>query len=163
MNAEPQHAITPPATVCVIGLGNMGLPMAARLIGAGYTVVGFDTAPAAREALVRNHSGEAEISVEAAAARADVVITMLPNGKIVRDVLDRITSQLKPGAFVIDMSSSEPMATRALGETLIANGFEFVDAPVSGGIKRAIDGSLAIMAGGENASIDRIEKLSTLR
>lgn len=57
------------------------------------------------------------------------------------------------------MSSSEPMATRALGEALMAKGFGFVDAPVSGGVKRAIDGSLAIMAGGDGGSIDRIEKL----
>jgi 3-hydroxyisobutyrate dehydrogenase len=155
----PKPATLPPASVCVVGLGNMGLPMATRLIAAGYNVIGCDAAAAAREAFLRMHPGQMEASLETAAASADAVITMLPNGKVVREVLDRMTPHMKPHAAVIDMSSSDPIATRALGEALIAKGFTFVDAPVSGGVKRAIDGTLAIMAGGDKASVDRIEKL----
>lgn len=67
--------------------------------------------------------------------------------------------QMKPGAVVVEMSSSEPIATRRLGGALIGKGFGFVDAPVSGGVKRAVDGTLAIMVGGETATIDGIEPL----
>src|SRR6202012_5512570 len=84
-------------------------------------------------------------------------ITLVPNGKIVRAAIDGIKAQLAPDTVIIDMSSSAPLGTRALGEELITAGFQFVDAPVSGGVKRAIDGSLAIMAGGDAASIDRVE------
>lgn len=159
MTDDKQPVIAPPATVCIIGLGNMGLPMAACLIRAGYRVIGCDVTPAAREALVRDHGGEVELSLEAAASRSDAVIAMLPNGKIVNDVIGEMEPHLKSGAFVIDMSSSDPIATRALGEKLITKGFNFVDAPVSGGVKRAVDGSLSIMAGGDDASIDRVEAL----
>jgi 3-hydroxyisobutyrate dehydrogenase len=66
---------------------------------------------------------------------------------------------LSPAAIVVDMSSSDPVATRTLGEELIAAGIRFIDAPVSGGVKRAVDGSLAIMAGGDSATIDAVEPL----
>lgn len=156
MNA--QHEIVPPAPVAVIGLGNMGLPMANCLIRAGYDVTGFDLAEAAR----RNFSaanGKIAASAADAIRTADVVITLLPDGKAVRSALDAMRGDLKPGCVVIDMSSSEPLGTRALGQSLIEQGFEFADAPVSGGVRRAIDGTLAIMAGGETATIDRIQPM----
>src|SRR5215207_1048360 len=143
-----QPALAPPADVAVIGLGNMGLPMAARLAGAGFRVHGFDNAPATRERFAREAGGVAANSPEEAVASAEAVVTMLPNGKIVRAVLDAITPYLRPGAIIVEMSSSEPIATRKLGEDLVAKGFGFVDAPVSGGVKRAVDGTLAIMVGG---------------
>jgi 3-hydroxyisobutyrate dehydrogenase len=87
------------------------------------------------------------------------VITLLPNGKIVHAALDGIKTQLPRGVMIVDMSSSDPIGTRKLGEELIASGFEFVDAPVSGGVKRAANGTLAIMVGGTAASIDRIAPL----
>ena len=151
--------IAPPAAVALIGLGNMGRPMAARLVGAGFTVRGFDNAAEMRERAAAEAGAVAAASLGEAVAGADAVVTMLPTGKIVRAVLEAAKPHLKPGAVVIDMSSSEPLATRALGEELIAAGFGFVDAPVSGGVKRAVDGSLAIMAGGDAATIDRIEPL----
>lgn len=149
-------AITPPAKIAVIGLGNMGRPMAACLARAGYQIVGFDTFAEAR-AKHSEAGGTAAATVDEAVKDASVVITLLPDGKIVRAAIEGIKAKLTPGTVVIDMSSSAPMGTRSLGEQLLAVGLAFIDAPVSGGVKRAIDGSLAIMAGGDNDTIDRAE------
>lgn len=149
-------AINPPATVAVIGLGNMGRPMAACLARAGYRVVGFDTSAEARDKHAEA-GGTVTATAEQVVTDAAAVITLLPDGKIVRAALDGIKARLAPGTVVIDMSSSAPMGTRALGEELIAAGLAFIDAPVSGGVRRAIDGSLAIMAGGDGNTIDRAE------
>jgi 3-hydroxyisobutyrate dehydrogenase len=155
---SPRPAIIPPAAVAVIGLGNMGVPMGVRLIKAGFTVTGFDLSEAAR----RNFAaagGRTAGDAAAAVASADVVITLLPNGKIVREAVNALRAHLKPSAILVDMSSSDPIGTRALGEELIAAGHEFVDAPVSGGVRRAVDGTLAIMVGGDAGAIDRIAAL----
>ena len=91
-----------------------------------------------------------------------VLITMLPDGRIVREALlgNRGAGEvLAAGALVIDMSSSAPMETRRLAEDLAAKGIALIDAPVSGGVKRALDGSLAIMAGGGAADIERARPL----
>ncbi|MFZ5732947.1 MAG: NAD(P)-dependent oxidoreductase [Pseudomonadota bacterium] len=148
--------VTPPATVAVIGLGNMGRPMAACLTRAGYDVIGFDLSADARAKFVAE-GGKAVENVAAAVKTANAVITLLPDGKIVRAAVEDFMGHLKQGAVVIDMSSSAPLGTRTLGEEVIKAGFEFVDAPVSGGVKRAIDGTLAIMAGGAGSTIDRID------
>lgn len=152
----PSTTIRPPARIAVIGLGNMGLPMSACLARTGFEVAGYDLSPTAREryAAAGLH---AAADAAGAVAGAAVVITLLPDGRIVRAAIDGLRRHLKPGTVVIDMSSSEPMGTRALGETLIAAGIPFIDAPVSGGVKRALDGTLAIMAGGEAETIDRVE------
>jgi 3-hydroxyisobutyrate dehydrogenase len=153
-----QSAIVPPAAVAVIGLGNMGVPMGLRLIKAGFEVTGFDVSAAARENFAAG-GGRAEDDMAAAVSSADVVITLLPNGKIVREAVDALRPHLRPAAILVDMSSSDPIGTRALGEELIAAGHAFVDAPVSGGVRRAADGTLAIMAGGDATTIDRIAAL----
>jgi 3-hydroxyisobutyrate dehydrogenase len=151
----PQSAIVPPAAVAVIGLGNMGVPMGLRLIKAGFEVRGFDVSEAARKNFAAA-GGRAADSVAAAVGSAEVVIALLPNGKIVREAVEALRPHLKPAAILVDMSSSDPIGTRALGAELIAGGYAFVDAPVSGGVRRAADGTLAIMAGGDSATIDRI-------
>ena len=150
--------ISPPARVAVIGLGNMGQPMSACLARVGFAVVGFDLSAQARE---RCTAAGLKVAADAASAVAGaaVVITLLPDGKIVRAVIDQLRPHLRAGTIVIDMSSSAPLGTKALGETLIAAGFPFIDAPVSGGVRRAVDGTLAIMVGGEAATIDRVEPL----
>ena len=150
--------ISPPANITVIGLGNMGRPMSACLTRAGYDVTGFDMSEAARDRFMAD-GGKAAATAEAAVASAAAVITLLPDGKIVRAALDAIKAYLRPGTVIIDMSSSAPLGTKKLGEELIAAGFEFIDAPVSGGVKRAIDGTLAIMAGGARSSIDRADPI----
>jgi 3-hydroxyisobutyrate dehydrogenase len=158
--AEPSRGVvSPPAEVAFIGLGNMGEPMAARLVGTGYRVRGFDNSPETRERVAGATGAVAAHSLEEAVSVADAVVTMLPTGKVVRAVAEQMRGSLRQGAVIVDMSSSEPMGTRALGEELIAGGFEFVDAPVSGGVKRAVEGTLAIMVGGDDRSIDRVEPL----
>jgi 3-hydroxyisobutyrate dehydrogenase len=156
MSAKP--AITPPAAIAVIGLGNMGVPMGACLIKAGYAVTGFDVSATAR----RNFAaagGRSADDVAGAVADAAVVITLLPNGRIVREAVDAMRPQLRRGVLLLEMSSSDPIGSRQLGAELIAAGIEFADAPVSGGVKRAVNGTLAIMAGGEPATIDRVMPL----
>lgn len=148
--------IIPPAKIAVVGLGNMGQPMAACLARAGYQVVGFDTSAEARSRFAGD-GGRAASSAAEALAGAAVVITLLPDGKIVRAAIESMRPHFAPGMVVIDMSSSAPVGTKALGEDLIAAGFEFIDAPVSGGVKRAIDGTLAIMVGGDAGTIDKVE------
>jgi 3-hydroxyisobutyrate dehydrogenase len=149
-------AINPPAKIAVIGLGNMGRPMAACIARAGYQVVGFDTFAEAR-AKYAEAGGTSAATVDEAVKDAAAVITLLPDGKIVRAAVEGFKAKLAPGTVVIDMSSSAPMGTRALGEELIAAGLAFIDAPVSGGVKRAVDGTLAIMAGGDGKTIDRAD------
>lgn len=148
--------IRPPAGIAVIGLGNMGQPMSACLHRAGFSVVGFDIAGAARDRAA-NAGLAVAASATAAVNAADVVITLLPDGKAVQAILEVLRPDLRPGTILVDMSSSEPLGTRALGEAMIAAGFPFVDAPVSGGVKRAVDGTLAIMAGGEGTTLDRLD------
>nr|WP_307707104.1 NAD(P)-dependent oxidoreductase [Rhodopseudomonas sp. B29] len=140
----------------MIGLGNMGRPMSACLARAGYHVVGFDISSEARSSYAATGGIAASTAADAVAGAA-AVITLLGDGKIVRSAIEGVKAHLAPGTVVIDMSSSAPIGTRALGEELIAAGFGFIDAPVSGGVKRAIDGTLAIMAGGDNGTIDRAE------
>ncbi len=151
-------SVRPPAAVTVVGLGNMGRPMAASLTRAGYAVTGYDIASAARERFTQG-GGRTAADMASAVAQASVVITLLPDGKAVRAAVTAMQPHLAPGTIVIDMSSSAPLGTRALGAELKAAGFLFIDAPVSGGVKRATDATLAVMVGGDPAVIDRVEPL----
>jgi 3-hydroxyisobutyrate dehydrogenase len=146
-----------PDAVALIGLGNMGAPMGACLIKAGYTVTGYDRSDQARRNFVAA-GGKAAADL-AALSSADAVVLLLPDGNIVREVVTSALAHLRPGAVIVDMSSSDPIGTRQLGAELALLGFEFVDAPVSGGVKRAVTGTLAIMAGGPAATLDRLQPL----
>ena len=126
----------------------MGQPMAANLAKEGFAVRSFDL----------NGTGSSP-SVRDAAAGAELMITMLPDGKAVREAVLEALPALSSGAVVVDMSSSDPAATRALGTVLAARGIELVDAPVSGAVPKAIDGTLTIMAGGNAATLKRITPL----
>lgn len=148
--------IMPPAIITLIGLGQMGLPMAARLVLAGFAVHGADPSAAARVACDKA-GGKSFDNNAAAAADASAIITMLPTGKIVRDVLlgpKGVACGLPKGTLIIDMSSSAPTDTTRLAAELSPLGLLLLDAPVSGGVKRAVDGSLAIMVGGPEAAVD---------
>ena len=135
-------------TVGFIGLGVMGQLMAANLEAAGFTVQSFDL----------NSSGNRK-SARAAAEGADALITMLPDGVAVREaVLDALPA-LKAGSVVIDMGSSDPAGTRALGLALSTNAILIVDAPVSGARFKAKDGTLAIMVGGEKKTVVKVMPL----
>lgn len=146
-----------PERVAFIGLGNMGTPMSHRLIESGLEVGGFDLSEAALDRLTAD-GGSAYGSAAEAATSADVVILMLPNSAIVdatiRDLLD--AGALGSEAIVIDMSSSDPISTRANAELLAARHIAFVDAPVSGGVRGAVAGTLTIMVGGDEAALARV-------
>ncbi|HTO48297.1 MAG TPA: NAD(P)-dependent oxidoreductase [Burkholderiales bacterium] len=143
-----------------VGIGNMGWPMAKRVAGAGFPLTVFDT-DVARVARFAAETRNAGAETGAALARAaDIVITMLPTGAVVRDALlgaGGVARSLARGAVVVDMSSSDPNGTRELGRGLAELGVALVDAPVSGGVPRAEAGTLAIMIGGEDeAAIARV-------
>ncbi|WJY20664.1 3-hydroxyisobutyrate dehydrogenase [Fontisubflavum oceani] len=127
-----------------IGLGNMGAPMAANLAAAGHTVTGFDLVADCPDGVT-----PADSAVEAAAGR-DVVITMLPNGAILRRVADEILPAMAPGAVLVDCSTVEVDAARDVGAAAEAAGLGFVDAPVSGGVGGAAAGTLTFMVGGSD-------------
>ena len=121
----------------------------------------FDVSQKAVSDFVGAHpSALATASAKAAAEGADALITMLPDGKIVRQAVlegrDAAVEGLAPGAVVLDMSSSNPVDTQKLARDLAARGLALLDAPVSGGVKRAIDGSLSIMVGGGAADLERV-------
>ncbi|GJD34949.1 NAD(P)-dependent oxidoreductase [Methylobacterium aerolatum] len=147
--------------IAFFGLGKMGLPMATRLVEAGWSVTGFDPFPAARDAFAAA-GGRAVAEPGAAVEGAATLILMLPDGKAVRTLLTQtegVAGRLASGTLVVDMSSSAPVGTRDLAAELAAEGVTLIDAPVSGGVKRAIDGSLAIMVGGEAEAVARATPL----
>jgi 3-hydroxyisobutyrate dehydrogenase len=153
--------VTPPAAVAFLGLGKMGAPMAKRCLEAGYDVRGADPFASARDAFTAA-GGKAFATGREAAKGVSTVITMLPDSKVVREAVlgsEGIADVLGKDALIIDMSSSVPSDTQELGKALAARGIALVDAPVSGGVKRAIDGTLSIMAGGEAANVERARPL----
>lgn len=139
------------AVVGFIGLGQMGLPMAQRLVDGGFELVAQD-ADANRVTEFCEASPDQVVAAGSIEdwARVDILITMLPNSAVVENVLIQsgVAAALKAGAVIIDMSSSEPLRTRQLEKTLRDRGLRFIDAPVSGGVKRATEATLAIMVGG---------------
>lgn len=136
-----------PSRVAVIGLGNMGLPMAQNLKKAGHHVVAFDLAEPARHAAT--HAGlDVASSTSAAVTGADVVITMLPAGAHVRSAWSEIVPGLRPGALVVDCSTVDVETARAVHGLGDEAGLLTLDAPVSGGIGGATAGTLTFMIGG---------------
>jgi 3-hydroxyisobutyrate dehydrogenase len=142
-----------------IGIGAMGTPMATNLAKAGYKLVIYDTDAKRTQALASTLEIEVADSLAAVGAMCGTVITMLPDGKIVRKALcgtnddfkDCVASTLKPGSLIVDMSSSSPVGTRELGAVLEKRGVKLIDAPVSNGVKGATAATLAIMVGGDAA------------
>jgi len=136
-----------------IGLGNMGAPMAANLAAAGHDVTGFDlTAPCPTGVIAATKASEA-------ATGADVVITMLPNGAILRAVAERIIPAMTKGATFVDCSTVDVESARAVAKQAQEAGLLAVDAPVSGGISGAAAGTLTFMAGGSLAAFDKAKPL----
>ncbi|MEO1139129.1 MAG: 3-hydroxyisobutyrate dehydrogenase [Pseudomonadota bacterium] len=129
-----------------IGLGNMGAPMATNLANAGHDVTGFDTAGVTAEGV-----GQADTAEDAAKA-ADVVITMLPNGAILRSVADQVIPVMQPGAVLLDCSTVDVDSARAVADQADKAGLTALDAPVSGGIGGATAGTLTFMVGGPDAA-----------
>lgn len=136
-------------TIAFLGLGNMGGPMAANLVSAGHTVHGFDPVPDAVKAAEANGISTFPSAVEAVGA-AEVVITMLPSGEIVKKCYADILPATPTGALFIDSSTISVDDAREIHRQALDHGFAQLDAPVSGGVKGATAGTLAFMVGGED-------------
>lgn len=140
-----------------IGLGIMGKPMSKNLLKAGYQLVVMNRSRAAVEEVVAAGATAAE-SPRRVAEQADVIITMLPNSPQVEQVVlgqDGIIEAARPGMVVIDMSSIAPLVSRRIADRLAQKGADLLDAPVSGGEPKAIDGTLSVMVGGKKAVFDK--------
>ena len=144
-----------------IGLGIMGKPMAKNIIKAGYEVVVTTHKKAVVDEMVAAGAQGAANGKEVA-SKCDVVITMLPNSPNVRDAVlgkDGVLEGAKAGLVLIDMSSIDPVESRKIGEALAAKGVEMLDAPVSGGEPKAVDGTLSVMVGGKKDLFDKYAPL----
>jgi len=144
------------AKVGFIGLGMMGVPMVRNLLRAGFSVQGFDLDAAAMAQFADDAGFSAAASAGQVAQACPVLILMLPDSRIVDQLLwgeGGLGAQLQPGQLLIDMGSSDPVHSRDNAARLAEQGVPFVDAPVSGGVKRARDGTLSIMIGGEAAPV----------
>ncbi|TQF65729.1 3-hydroxyisobutyrate dehydrogenase [Rhodococcus spelaei] len=145
-------------TVAFLGLGHMGGPMAANLVKAGYRVTGYDPVPAALEQAARDGLAVADSAV-VAVADADVVITMLPNGRLVLDLYDEILPAVKGDTLFVDSSTIDVADARAAHDKALQAGHRAVDAPVSGGVAGATAGTLAFMVGGSEADFSSAHPL----
>lgn len=146
------------ARIGLVGLGKMGAPMARNLLRAGFRVAGFDLGPGAGRDLDAFDGFTRAGSAAGAARDANLVILMLPDSPAVDALLwgsPGLAAALAAGSLVVDMGSSDPSCSRVNAQRLGAAGVGFVDAPVSGGVRRAIDGSLSIMIGGREADVAR--------
>ncbi len=145
-----------------IGLGVMGRPMAMNLLKAGYELTVYNRSHNAAVDELAAAGAAVGASCADVAACSDVVITMVPNSPHVREVLfgaNGVADGAHPGLDVIDMSSIAPLASRELAEACQERGIRMMDAPVSGGEPKAIDGTLSIMCGGPKALFDKYEQL----
>jgi 3-hydroxyisobutyrate dehydrogenase len=141
-------------TVGFVGLGHMGTPMVSRLVEAGATVRAYDAAPAAREAFAAAVPGATVVDAAAdTATDAEAVLLCLPNS----DVVEAVVAELDAARVIVDMSSSEPLRTRALAASLADARRVLVDAPVSGGVSGARAGTLAVMVGGPDEVVAGLE------
>lgn len=150
--------MTPIKTIAFVGLGNMGVPMAAQLVAKGFALALYDCRPETVRAFAAAHGGRAAASLADAARGADAAITMLPDDTVVREVVlgeGGLASALAPGATVIDMGTSDPRATIEVGAELSKRGIRYVDAPVMGGVVFAKDATLDVMVGGSDGDIER--------
>jgi 3-hydroxyisobutyrate dehydrogenase len=141
-------------TIAFLGLGNMGGPMAANLAAANHTVRGFDLVPALREAAEAKGVTVFGSGAEAVAG-ADVVITSLPNGAVVKACYAEALPAATPGTLFVDTSTISVDDARAINAQAEEHGHQQVDAPVSGGVKGATAGTLAFMVGGTDAAVER--------
>jgi 2-hydroxy-3-oxopropionate reductase len=144
-----------------VGLGIMGKPMAKNLLKASHSLVVYDIMPAGMEELVAAGADKGS-SPKDVASRTDIVITMVPDGPEVEQAVlgsDGVLEGARKGTIVVDMSSISPMVSQKVGAACEAKGVEFLDAPVSGGEPKAIDGTLAIMVGGRKDVFDKVEPI----
>ena len=149
------------AQIGFVGLGIMGRPMSRNLLKAGYSVVVYDVVAAAVADVVQSGATSAG-SGKDVAAQSDVIVTMLPDGPDVEAAVlgvGGILEGAKAGSVVVDMSSISPIVAQKVAAACEAKGVDFVDAPVSGGEPKAIEGTLAIMVGGKPEVFERVRPM----
>ena len=149
------------ATIGFIGLGIMGRPMLRNLLKAGHTVVAYGRTPAKLDAAVADGAQRGDSNADVG-ARAATIITMLPDGPEVEEVVlgpNGILCGAKAGSLIIDMSSISPLVSQKIAAACAAKGVDFIDAPVSGGEPKAIDGTLAIMVGAGETAFAKAEPI----
>jgi 3-hydroxyisobutyrate dehydrogenase len=143
-------------TVGFVGTGSMGRPMLGNLVAKGFAVVAYDQQPAALEAAVRLGASRGGSSA-AVAAQSDLVVTMLPSASHVEAVYlgpEGVLEGIAPGRLCVDMSTIDPLTSRRVAARLQERAVRFIDAPVSGGVAGAEDGTLAIMVGGDAEDLE---------
>jgi len=143
--------------IAFAGIGNMGWPMAANLVKAGFDVAVCDVVPGRAASFASETGAKAAATPAEAASDADCVVMIVPTSKQVGEAVEAMLPSLKPGMLVIDMTSGQPGRTREIAAMLAGHGVAMIDCPVSGGVPRAKSGQLAIMVGGPAAEIDRAE------
>ncbi|MCA3415599.1 MAG: NAD(P)-dependent oxidoreductase [Roseomonas sp.] len=143
--------------IAFAGIGNMGWPMAANLVKAGFEVTVCDVVPGRAASFASETGAKAAATPSEAASGADCVVMIVPTSKQVGEAVEAMLPSLKPGMQVIDMTSGQPGRTREIAAMLAGHGVAMIDCPVSGGVPRAKSGQLAIMVGGPAAEIDRAE------
>jgi 3-hydroxyisobutyrate dehydrogenase len=143
--------------IAFAGIGNMGWPMAANLVKAGFDVTVCDVVPGRAASFATETGAKAAATPAEAAAGADCVVIIVPTSKQVGEAVEAMLPSLKAGMLVIDMTSGQPGRTREIAAMLEGHGVPMIDCPVSGGVPRAKSGQLAIMVGGPAAEIDRAE------
>src|SRR5215471_10075517 len=147
------------AKIAFIGLGNMGGPMAANLVKAQHQVFAFDLVATALDAAVDKGAHKAKSAAEAV-KDAEIVVTMLPAGKHVREVYENdVLPNVAKGALLIDCSTIDVESARHVAAAAKAKGFEMIDAPVSGGVGGATAGTLTFMVGGPKAAFDKAKPI----
>jgi len=148
-------------TIGFIGLGIMGNPMAKNLLKAGYSLMVYDIVPEKVKDIVKA-GALAALSSKDVAEKSEIVITMLPNSPEVKEVVlaeDGVLAGARPGTILIDMSSIAPLASKEIAEKAKAKQVVVLDAPVSGGEPKAIEGTLAIMVGGPKDAFEKVKDI----
>lgn len=144
----------------LVGLGNMGRPMARHLVAKGFALTVHDVDAACTRAVAQEIGATPATNLAELARASDIVITMLPTGSVVREVVTcagGLLESLQPGSAIVDMSSSDPGGSCELSDLLGTASIVFADAPVSGGVPGAVNGTLTIMIGAEDAAVvDRL-------
>lgn len=144
-----------------IGLGIMGRPMAKNLLKAGHKLIVFDVVRASVDDVVASGAARGESSSDVA-SKSEIVITMLPDGPDVEAAMlgpAGVLEGARKGCIVVDMSSINPTVSQKIGVASAAKGVDFLDAPVSGGEPKAIDGTLAIMVGGDSKVFENVKPI----
>lgn len=144
--------------VAFLGLGSIGRPMAARIAAAGFPLTVWNRTAERARAFAKDHTARVATSAADAARGADVVITCMSTSHDVEQVLDAgLIEGIPPGATLLDCTSGDPATSRRITEKLRAKKVAFIDAPVSGGVKGAVEGTLTVMCGGDAKDIDRVK------